>query len=58
MTKTITSPFDAAEFLETPEDIEAYLKVSFEDADKRVITDAIGAVARAYAMQDAAGRSQ
>jgi probable addiction module antidote protein len=54
MTKTVTAPFDAAEYLETPADIAAYLQVSFEDADKRVIADAIGAVARAHGMSDIA----
>jgi probable addiction module antidote protein len=47
MTKTPTTPFDAADYLETPEDIAAYMQVSSEDSDKRILADAIGAVARA-----------
>ncbi len=54
MTKTLTAPFDAAEYLETPADIAAYLQVSFEDSDKRVIAEAIGAVARAHGMSEIA----
>ncbi|MEQ1651920.1 MAG: addiction module antidote protein [Hyphomicrobium sp.] len=54
MSKTATAPFDTADYLETPADIAAYLQVSFEDADKRVIAEAIGAVARAHGMSDIA----
>lgn len=49
-----TKPWDAAEFILTPEDVEAYLVVSFEDAaefgDPRIITKALGNVARARGM--------
>lgn len=49
-----TYPFDAAEFLETPEAVEEYLISSFEDAaefgDPRIITKALGTVARAKGM--------
>lgn len=44
---TETKPFDAAEFLETDEDIAAYLKEVFEAGDPALITAALGAVARA-----------
>jgi probable addiction module antidote protein len=54
MTKTTTAPFDAADYLATPADIAAYLQVSFEDADKRVIAGAIGTVARAHGMSEIA----
>ncbi len=49
-----TYPFDAAEFLDTPEAVEEYLVASFEDAaefgDPRIITKALGNVARAKGM--------
>ncbi len=50
------SPYDTAEFLRTPEDIEAYLEAIFEDYgdDSRVVIKALGDVARAQGMQKVA----
>ncbi len=49
-----TRPWDAAEFIQTAEDVEEYLIASFEDAaefgDPRIITKALGNVARAKGM--------
>jgi len=49
-----TYPFDAADFLGSPEAVEDYLIASFEDAaeygDPRIITKALGNVARAKGM--------
>lgn len=49
-----TYPFDAAEWLDTPEAVEAFLVASFESAfeldDPRLITNALGVVARAKGM--------
>lgn len=49
-----TYPFDAAEFLDTPEAVEEFLVATFEDAaeygDPRIITKALGVVARAKGM--------
>lgn len=42
-----TSKWDGAEFLDTPEAIAAYLEAAFEDGDPKVITHALGNVARA-----------
>jgi probable addiction module antidote protein len=42
-----TKPFNAAEFLDTDEDIAAYLCEAFRDGDANVIAAAIGVVARA-----------
>jgi len=42
-----TTKWDGVECLDTPEDIAAYLEAAFEDGDPRVITHAIGNVARA-----------
>lgn len=49
-----TYPFDAAEWLDTPEAVEEFLVASFESAfeldDPRLITKALGTVARAQGM--------
>jgi probable addiction module antidote protein/putative addiction module killer protein len=42
-----TKPFDAAEYLETEEDIVGYLKEVFEEGDPALIASALGTVARA-----------
>ncbi|KQS55174.1 addiction module antitoxin [Brevundimonas sp. Leaf363] len=49
-----TYAYDAADFLDSPEAVEDYLIASFEDAaeygDPRIITKALGNVARAKGM--------
>ena len=45
-----TRPFDAAEYLDSPEAIAAYLSEAFETNDPGFITEAIGSVARARGM--------
>lgn len=49
----VAAPYDAAEFLRTPEEIVAYLEAIFEDYgdDARVVAKALGDVARAQGMQ-------
>jgi probable addiction module antidote protein len=42
-----TKPFDAAEYLETEEDIAAYLKEVIEAGDAALTTAALGTAARA-----------
>jgi probable addiction module antidote protein len=42
--------FDAADYLETPEDIQAYLDAAAADGDPTVLAVALGAVARARNM--------
>ena len=37
MAKTKTRPWDAADYLEYPEDVVAYLEAAFEDGDPRLI---------------------
>ena len=55
MSKSITvSKWDTAEFLESKEDIDAYLQVAFESGDTRQITKALGNVAKARGMMDIA----
>jgi probable addiction module antidote protein len=50
MAKTQTRPWDATAYLETEEDIVAYLEAAFDDGDPRLIAAALGDVARAKGM--------
>jgi probable addiction module antidote protein len=45
-----TRPFDAAEYLDSPEAIAVYLSEAFETSDASYITEALGTVARARGM--------
>ena len=45
-----TTPYDPAEYLDTPGRIAAYLRVVFEDGDPVLIAAALGDVARAKGM--------
>ena len=53
-TKVKTTPWDAAEHLNTDEDMAAYLEVAIEDGDPAVISPAIGDIARAKGMSQIA----
>ncbi len=50
MKKTKTKPWDAAEHLETEEDMAAYLEAALEDGDPALVAAAIGDIARARGM--------
>jgi len=52
-----TNRFDAAKYLETDEDIAAYLDEIFEDGDPALVAEALGAIARAKGMADIAEQS-
>ncbi len=52
--KTRTRPFDVARHLSSDEDIAAYLDAVLEDGDPRVISRALGEVARAKGMTNIA----
>jgi probable addiction module antidote protein len=54
MAKTKTRPYDAAEYLETAEDMAAYLEAALEDGDPAVVMHALGAIARARGMSQIA----
>lgn len=45
-----TTKWDSADYLDTPEDIAAYLEAAFEDGDAKVIAHALGVIARARGM--------
>jgi probable addiction module antidote protein len=48
------SPFDAADYLDSPEAIADYLSEAFESADDKLIARALGTVARAKGMTEVA----
>jgi probable addiction module antidote protein len=50
MAKRKTKPFDAAEYLESEEDMAAYLQAAFEDGDPSLVVHALGNIARARGM--------
>jgi len=52
MPKTLTAPYDTAEYLKTDEDMALYLEACFEEAgdDSAFITKALGNIARARGM--------
>ena len=56
MTKTVTSPYDVAEHLRTPEEMAAYLEVCMDEAngDAAFIAKALGDIARAKGMSQVA----
>ena len=56
MTRTVTSPYDVAEHLRTPEDMAAYLEACIEEADgdAAFIAKALGDIARAKGMSQVA----
>ncbi|MBK6768254.1 MAG: putative addiction module antidote protein [Ardenticatenales bacterium] len=47
MSKTQTRPWDAADHLESPDDMAAYLEAALENGDAAVIAAALGDIARA-----------
>jgi len=65
MAKVNVSPFDAADYIETPEDVALFLEAAFdeaaEDNDPGYIAHALGVVARSKGMSKIAeqtGRSR
>ena len=57
MAKTNSKPWDAAEHLETKEDIALYLEAAFEDGDPALIAAALGDAARAKGMTKVAAEA-
>ena len=52
-----TRPFDAVNYLETEEDIAAYLDVALNDDDPRMLYIALGNIARARGMTEVARKA-
>ena len=57
MAKMQTQPWDAADHLETKEDVVLYLEAAFEDGDPGLIAAALGDVARAKGMMKVAAKA-
>jgi len=57
MTKTMTRRWDAAEYLDTLEDMVLYLEAAFEERDSSLIAMALGDIARAKGMTEVARRA-
>ena len=49
-----TSAWDAADYLESPEDMAAYLEAALEDGDPAVVAATLGDIARAKGMTSVA----
>jgi probable addiction module antidote protein len=54
MAKTVTTPWDPAEHLQTDEDMAAYLEAALEEGDSALIAAALGDIARAKGMTQVA----
>lgn len=54
MPKTVTSPWDPAEHLETEADMAAYLEAALEEGESALVAAALGDVARAKGMTQVA----
>ncbi len=57
MARTKTRPWDAAEHLESEEDVAAYLEAALEEDDPALFAAALGDVARAKGMSEIARRA-
>jgi len=57
MAKTTTLPWDAAEHLDTMEDMVLYLEAAFEEGDASLIAAALGDIARAKGMTEVARKA-
>ncbi|MEO8248868.1 MAG: addiction module antidote protein [Burkholderiales bacterium] len=54
MTKTVTTPWDPAEHLQSDEDMAAYLEAALEEGDPALVSAALGDIARAKGMTQVA----
>ena len=57
MAKIQTRPWDAADYLESEEDVVLYLEAAFEDGDHGLIAAALGDIARAKGMTTVAAEA-
>ena len=54
MAKTLTTPWDPADHLQTEEDMAAYLEAALEEGDPTLVAAALGDIARAKGMTQVA----
>lgn len=57
MPKRKTRKWDAAEYLESDEDMVAYLEAALEEGDAALVAAALGAIARAKGMTEVARKT-
>jgi probable addiction module antidote protein len=57
MNKVPTYPWDAAEHLETKEDMAAYLEAALENGDPHLVVAALGDIARSKGMTNIVGET-
>lgn len=57
MAKKKTKRYDVAEYLESEEDMAAYLQAAFEEGDPALVIHALGNIARARGMSEIARQS-
>ena len=57
MKKKITRIWDAAEYLETEEDMAAYLEAALEESDPTLVAAALGDIAKARGMTEIAKKT-
>ena len=57
MAKIQTRPWDAADYLESEEDVVLYLEAAFEDGDPGLIAAALGDIAKAKGMTTVAAEA-
>ena len=54
MPRTVTSPWEPAEHLDTEEDMAAYLETALDEGDPALVAAALGDIARAKGMSQVA----
>lgn len=54
MAKTKTKPYETSEYLETEDDMAAYLQAALDDGDPAIVIHALGNIARARGMSQIA----
>ncbi len=52
--KVKLTPYDMADYIDTPEDVALQLEAAFEDGDPAVIAETLGAIARSKGMSEIA----
>ena len=57
MAKTKTSPWDAAKYLDSEEDMALYLEAALEDGDAALVATTLGNIARAKGMTEIARKT-
>ena len=54
MNTTLTKPWDASKYINTKEDMAAYLEAALEDGDPKIISGVLGDIARSRGMTELA----